>query len=183
MAKNDDFNPWISKYRDEMCEEIIEMFKKGKTKAHFCATHGLGSETFSKWRRKYERFDNAVIFAEQCARQYYDTMRDKYLEAEDGMATTDEEGNIVVKKLNWAVFNKMYSARFNIPDKRTVKVKGLGKSKDEREMLKCLSIAVEEEELTPDEASKLLGIVETSLKVKQTNELEDRLTLLEKELK
>lgn len=169
VDKEDDlYNPWASKYRDEMCEQIIEMFSRGKTLAHFCATHSIGRETFGKWRKKYKKFDLAVINAEQKARDYYDGMREQYM-------VEDPQGS----KMNWNAFNKMYSARFNIPDKRTVKVKGLAKAKDEREMLKCLSQAVHDEELTPDEVQKLLGLVDTSLKVKQTCELEDRLVALE----
>ena len=168
MSQDADLDRWGSKYKDEMCDEIIEMFSKGKSQAHFCATHSIGTDTFQKWRRRHKDFDRACIVAHNKARQYWDAMRETYL-------IEDAEG----VKMNWNAFNKMYNTRFNIADKRTVKVKGLGKSKDEREMLKCLTNAVEQEELTPDEASKLLGIVETSLKVKQTNELEDRLKVLE----
>ena len=161
-----------SGYRHEMCDQIKEMFKRGKTVAHFCATHSIGKDTFAKWRKKYKRFEDAYVIAEQYARDYWDGQRDAYM-VEDPQSP----------KMNWNAFNKMYSARFNIPDKRTVKVKGLAKAKDEREMLKCLSQAVHDEELTPDEASKLLGLVDTSLRVKQTNELEDRLKQLEESIK
>lgn len=161
-------DPYATKYTDAMGDQIIEMFKRGKTMAHFCATNDIGKDTFFSWRKKYKDFDAACIKAEQYARDYWDDMREQYLVA-------DPSG----PQMNWNAFNKMYSARFNIPDKRTVQIKGLSKSKDEREMLKCLAKAVEDEELTPDEAQKLLGIVDTSLKVKQTNELEDRLKALE----
>lgn len=163
---------WGSPYEDYMCDQIIEMFSRGKTQAHFSATHGISTETFKNWRKRHPDFDEACHLAHNKARDYWDAMRDQYL-------IEDSDG----AKMNWNAFNKMYSARFNIQDKRTVKVKGLGSAQDERAMLKCLSDAVEEEELTPDEVSKLLGIVDTSLKVKQTNELEDRLAALEKDLK
>ncbi len=168
MSQDAELDRWGSKYKDAMCDEIIEMFSQGKSQAHFCATHSIGTDTFQKWRKRHKDFDRACIVAHSKARQYWDAQREIYM-------VEDPEG----AKMNWNAFNKMYSARFNIADKRTVKVKGLGKSKDEREMLKCLTKAVEDEELNPDEASKLLGIVETSLKVKQTNELEDRLKALE----
>lgn len=173
MARKDDFdsdyNPFgASKYTDAFCEQIIEMFTLGKTVANFCAFIGIGKDTFCKWRRKYERFDRAVIVAEQCARDYWDNVRDKWL-------VEDPDG----KKMNWGAFNKMYSTRFNIPDKRPVKVKGLSKSKDERQMLKCLTTALDEEEITPDEAQKLTSLIEVSLKIKNTSELEDRLVALE----
>lgn len=161
-------NPWASKYNDSMCEQVIDMFSRGKTLAHFCSANGIGRDTYCKWRKRHKRFDNACILGEQKAREYYDAMREQYM-------IEDPQG----AKMNWNAFNKMYSARFNIADKRTVRVKGLGKSKDEREMLICLTKATEAQELTPDEVSKLLGIIDTSLRVKQTLELEDRLKLLE----
>jgi hypothetical protein len=74
----------------------------------------------------------------------------------------------------------MYNARFNIADKRAVKVKGLGKAKTERDMLKALTKAIDEGELTPDEAQKLASLIDVSLKIKTTQELEDRLSTLEK---
>lgn len=166
--KDDEHNPWSSKYTDSMCQDIIEMFSQGKSQAQFCGKHMLATDTFQKWRKRHKKFDQACVIAHNRAREYWDAQREIYM-------VEDAEG----AKMNWNAFNKMYSARFNIADKRTVKIKGLGKSKDEREMLKCLSKAVEDEELTPDEVSKLLGIVDTSLKVKQVNELEDRLKALE----
>jgi ribosome-binding protein aMBF1 (putative translation factor) len=58
-------------------------------------------------------------------------------------------------------------------------VKGLGKSKDERAMLKALMKAIEEGELTPDEAQKLGSLIDISLKIKNTEEMEHRLKVLE----
>lgn len=168
LDKEDDYNPWSSKYTDSMCQEIIDMFSKGKSQAQFCGKHFISTDCFQKWRKRHKKFDQACVVAHNRAREYWDAMRETYL-------VEDAEG----AKMNWNAFNKMYNTRFNIPDKRTVRVKGLGKAKDEREMLKCLSKAVDEEELTPDEAQKLLGLVDTSLRVKQTCELEDRLAVLE----
>lgn len=165
---DDQINPWSSKYTDSMCQDIVDMFSQGKSQAQFCGKYFIATDTFQKWRKRHKKFDEACIIAHNKAREYWDAQREIYL-------VEDAEG----AKMNWNAFNKMYSARFNIPDKRTVKVKGLAKAKDEREMLKCLSQAVHDEELTPDEASKLLGLVDTSLRVKQTCELEDRLKVLE----
>lgn len=151
-----------------MCLEILEMFSRGKTQANFCAKHTIGTDTFDKWRKRHKLFDAACIAAHNKARDYYDNLRQQYL-------VEEFEG----AKINWGLFNKMYSCRFNIADKRAVRVKGLGKAKDEREMLKCLTKAIEDQELTPDEAQKLAGIIEVSLKIKQTQELEDRVKSLE----
>lgn len=162
-------NPFGSKYREDMCLEIIEMFAQGKTVANFCGKHTISEDTYHKWRKRHKLFGAACIVAHDKARDYYDNMRARYLEME-------REGDMTI---HWPMFNRMYNVRFNLADKRKVKVKGLGKAKDEKSMLKCLTNAVAEGELTPDEAQKLASLIDVSLKVKQTNELEKRIEDLE----
>ena len=161
-------NPWGSKYTDKMCLEIIEMFARGKTRSHFCGTHTICAETFETWLKRHPMFAKAYQVAHERARQFYDNLRQEYLVQEFEGAS-----------INWGLFNRMYNTRFNIPDKRAVKVKGLGKSKDEREMLEHLMNAVAEGELTPDEAQKLGSLIDVSLKVKGVQELEARIAQIE----
>lgn len=165
---SDPDNPWGSKYTDKMCLEIIEMFAAGKTRSHFCGTHLIAEDTFQKWLKVHPLFARAYKIAHERARQFYDNLRQQYLVQEfDGAS------------INWGLFNRMYNTRFNIPDKRKVKVKGLGKSKDEREMLEHLMRAVADGELTPDEAQKLGGLIDISIKVKASQELEERIAQIE----
>lgn len=166
-------NPWGSKYSESMCIEIINMFSEGKTRSQFCARHTISNNTFEAWRVKHKLFDRACEAAHELARAYYDRMRDDHLLSEIDLENKSMTG------INHAVFNRMYNTRFNIPEKRTVKVKGLGKAKDEKEMLKCLMKAVDSGELTPDEAQKLASIIDVSLKVKDKVELEARITAIE----
>lgn len=170
-------NPWGSKYSESMCLEIIDMFSVGKTRSNFCARHTISNNTFEKWRKRHPLFDASCDVAHEAARAYFDDLRDKHYEQEIDLETKTMSG------LNYALFNKMYSARFNIADKRAVKVKGLGKSKNEREMLKALMNAIDTGELTPDEAQKLASIIDISLKIKNTVELEERVNELEKSQK
>lgn len=157
-----------------MCLEIISMFSEGKTRSMFCAKHTICNDTFEKWRKRHPLFNRACDVAHDKARAYFDKMRDEHLLSEIDLDNKSMTG------INHAVFNRMYNTRFNIPDKRAVKVKGLGKSKNERDMLKALTKAIDEGELTPDEAQKLASLIDVSLKIKNTQELEDRLTVLEK---
>ena len=166
-------NPCGSKYNESMCLEIINMYAQGKTRSQFCAKHTIGKNTFDVWQKKHPLFRAACIAAHEKARAYYDELRDSHLEQEIDLDTKSMTG------INHALFNRMYNARFNIPDKRTVRVKGLGKAKDEKEMLKCLMKAVDAGELTPDEAQKLASIIDVSLKVKDKVELEARVTAIE----
>jgi len=166
-------NPWGSKYSESMCLEIIHMFSEGKTRSQFCARHTIGNDTFERWRAKHPLFDRACVAAHELARAYYDKMRDDHLLSEIDLENKSMTG------INHAVFNRMYNTRFNIPEKRTVKVKGLGRAKDEKAMLKCLMAAVDSGELTPDEAQKLASIIDVSLKVKDKIELEQRITAIE----
>ena len=166
-------NPWGSKYNESMCLEIINMFSEGKTRAMFCARHTICNDTFEKWRKRHPLFNRSCDIAHDKARAYFDKMRDDHLLSEIDLENKSMTG------INHAVFNRMYNTRFNIPDKRAVRVKGLGKAKDEKAMLKALMTAIELGELTPDEAQKLASIIDVSLKVKVTQEMEERLKALE----
>lgn len=171
---NDLENPWGSKYTPSMCLEIIGMFSRGETRSQFCARHTISNNTFEAWRKRHKLFDRACEAAHEAARSYYDAMRDSHLISEIDLENKSMSG------INHAVFNRMYNTRFNIADKRAVKIKGLGRAKDERSMLKCLTNAISEGELTPDEAQKLACLIDVSLKIKQTQEMEGRLDALEK---
>lgn len=166
-------NPWGSKYSELMCVEIINMFSQGKTRSNFCAKHTIGHNTFERWRKRHRLFDRACEVAHDSARSYFDDLRDSHLINEIDLDTKSMTG------LNHALFNRMYNARFNIADKRAVRVKGLGKAKDEKEMLKSLFKAIEEGELTPDEAQKLASLIDVSIKVNENGKLKDRVDAIE----
>lgn len=156
-----------------MCLEIINMFSEGKTRSMFCAKHTICNDTFEKWRKRHPLFNRSCDIAHDKARAYFDKMRDEHLLSEIDLDNKSMTG------INHAVFNRMYNTRFNIPDKRAVKVKGLGKAKTEKDMLKALMNAIDCGELTPDEAQKLASIIDVSLKIKVTQEMETRLKILE----
>lgn len=162
-------NPWSSKYTESMCLEIIKMFEKGETRSEFCARHDICNDTFEKWRKRHHLFNRACQIAHEKARAYYDNLRREYLIEEQDGAT-----------INWSNFNRMYNVRFNIPDKRRVTVKALGRAKNERNMLKSIMSAVSRGELTPEEAQKLANLIDVSLKVKEKDELEERIKQIEK---
>lgn len=166
-------NPWGSKYSDSMCLEIINMFAQGKTRSQFCAKHTISNNTFETWRKRHPLFDRACDVAHEAARSYFDELRDNHMVNEIDLDSKTMTG------INHALFNRMYNTRFNIPDKRAVKVKGLGKAKDEKAMLKALMKAIEEGELTPDEAQKLASIIDLSIKVDQNVSQEARLKAIE----
>ena len=169
----DKLNPWGSKYRDSMCLEIIEMFARGKTRANFCARHTISNNTFEAWRKKHYLFDTAYQAAVQKAQSFYDKLRQDHLIIE-----FDDEGK-PVSGLNFALFNRMYNTRFNIPDKRAVKVRMLKNAKSERDMLEAMLNAVAEGELTPDEAQKLANLIDISIKVTTVQDLEKRIREIE----
>ena len=168
IDRTDMDNPFGSKYKESMCLEIIKMFSKGTTRSGFCAHHTISEDTYIKWRKVHPLFDAACIVAHEKARQFFDELRLEYV-------VMEREG----KTIHWPMFNRMYNVRFNLADKRKVKVKGLGKAKTERGMLKSLTNAVADGELTPDEAQKLGGLIDVSLKIKMTQELENRVDALE----
>ena len=166
-------NPWGSKYKESMCLEIINMFSEGKTRSMFCARHTICNDTFEKWRKRHPLFNRSCDIAHDKARAYFDKMRDEHLISEIDLDNKSMTG------INHAVFNRMYNTRFNIPDKRAVKVKGLGKAKDEKSMLKALLAAIESGELTPDEAQKLASIIQVSINVSEHTTLKERVDAIE----
>jgi polyhydroxyalkanoate synthesis regulator phasin len=166
-------NPWGSKYNDSMCLEIIGMYSQGKTRAQFCAKHTICNDTFEKWRKRHPLFNRSCEIAHDKARGYFDELRDSHLEQEIDLDTKSMTG------INHALFNRMYNTRFNIPDKRAVKIKGLGKAKDEKTMLKALMNAIEDGQLTPDEAQKLASLIDLSIKIDQNVTQEKRLCAVE----
>lgn len=166
-------NPWGSKYSESMCLEIIDMFSQGKTRSQFCAKHTISNNTFETWRKRHALFDRACEVAHEAARSHFDDLRNAHLINEIDLDTKS------MTALNYALFNRMYNARFNIPDKRTVKVKGLEKAKDEKSMLKAIMKAIAEGDLTPDEAQKLASLIDLSIKVDQNISQEQRITAIE----
>jgi hypothetical protein len=169
----DKANPWGSKYSDSMCLEIINMFADGKTRSQFCSKHIISNNTFETWRKRHPLFDRACEVAHEAARSYYDELRDSHLITEIDLDTKSMTG------INYALFNRMYNTRFNIPDKRAVRVKGLGKAKTEKDMLKSIMEAIDQGELTPDEAQKLASLIDLSIKIDQNVLQEARITAIE----
>jgi len=49
-----------TKYRMEMCEQVIEAGRQGKTVAGMAAEIGITRETFNQWRRNKPEFSDAV---------------------------------------------------------------------------------------------------------------------------
>lgn len=155
-------------YEPRMCLEIIAMFAEGKTRSQFCAKYSISSITFERWRKRFKLFDKAYVVACEQARAYYDDLRHRHL-------VEEHEG----AKLNTALFNRMYNARFNVPDKRLVKIDKLAKAKNEKDMLDTIKKSIAKGELTVDEAQKLASLIDVSLKIKQVDELEARLKAVE----
>jgi hypothetical protein len=169
----DPSNPWGSKYSESMCLEIIQMYSHGKTRAQFCAKHTISDDTFQKWRKVHKLFDAACFAAHNKARAYYDELRDCHLINDIDLDSKTMTG------INHALFNRMYNTRFNIPDKRAVTVKTLGKAKNEKDMLRAIMKAIAEGELTPDEAQKLASLIDLSIKIDQNVTQEKRITAIE----
>lgn len=148
------------------------MFSEGKSRAQFCAKHSIASDTFDDWKKQHPIFNKAYQVAIQKAQAYYDDLRQSHL-------VQDFEGS----SINAAMFNRMYNVRFNVPEKRLINSKSLAKAKNERAMVKAIMNAVSKGELTPDEAQKLAGLIDISLRVTQIQELEKRLMLIEESQK
>jgi Na+/phosphate symporter len=66
-----------------------------------------------------------------------------------------------------------------MPQNRCVRVDGFGKARTVNDKLEALTNAVEEQQLTADEACKLASLLDLAIKVEQHGELRERLEQLE----
>lgn len=156
-----------SKFSGEMCRELIEMFSKGKGRENFCAKHNICERTFSQWLDKYPMFNDAYMIAHDKAMQYYNDLAQDYL-------IEEHEG----AKLNTRVFNLIMRNRFNMPQNRIVKLKGMTK-RSAQDKLDSICNAVEQGQLTADEAQKLASLIDSTIKAAEFDELKSRVEAIE----
>lgn len=156
-----------SKFRGEMCRELIEMFSQGKGRENFCAKHNICTRTFSEWLDKYPMFNDAYMIAHDKAMQYYNDLAQEHL-------IEEHEG----AKLNTKVFNLIMRNRFNMPQNRFVKLQGIAK-RSAQDKLDSICSAVEKGQLTAEEAQKLASIIDSTIKAAEYDELKARVEAIE----
>lgn len=159
-----------TKFKGEMCRQLIEMFAEGKTAEQFCALHSISENTWNRWLDTYPIFLDAFCVANQKAKAYYNNLINNYL-------VQEHEG----PKLNMQAINFIYRVRFQMPQNRIVKLALTKRTAAEK--LESICEAVEQGRLTADEAQKLASLVDSTIKAQEHEELKQRLDELEQAYK
>ena len=88
-------------YRPEMCEEVVELAKLGKSYEQIASTMGYSLRSFYEWRDIYPNFANAMEDAKQFEQQWWEDQAQAYmLEHKDSA------------KLNTGLWTRSMAARF-----------------------------------------------------------------------
>lgn len=66
-----------SKYDPAMCERIVVLGKQGKTKSQMAAALEVARSTFDAWMDAHEEFREAWLYADTCARAYFEEVGER----------------------------------------------------------------------------------------------------------
>lgn len=90
-----------TKYREEMCEEIIDLACSGRSMVQIAAEYKVAEDTLKKWAKDplKERFGAAFAIAQTCSEAYYEDIGQKGMKG-------------VLKNFNVTVWQKIMNSRF-----------------------------------------------------------------------
>jgi hypothetical protein len=71
-----------TKYKPEMCDQVIEMMAEGASKTEVAACLGINRETLNRWSKEIDEFSNAVKNGELLSQAWWEkegrvSLRDK----------------------------------------------------------------------------------------------------------
>lgn len=143
---------------------LTEIFENGGDIAAFCRTAKIARSTFQEWRKHFDDFKEAYNHAKELARYWWEKQGQE---------------NLCNPHFNTNAWRLMMRNRFDMADSRRVAVPGLTKAKTYKAQYNCVKRALEDEELTPDEALKLGNFIATGAKIDTMDEVMARLEALE----
>ncbi len=158
-----------SKYKEEMPQDLIDLFTLGKDREDFCAKHSISSRTFDAWIVKHKEFGEAYEIAKLKAKQWFYALAQKHL-------VEEHEG----PKLNTKLWSMMMRNRFDLTEHRKIKVTGLGKAKTFADQMKVIMAELAAGTMTASEAQQIAKLIETGVTVYEATELEKRVAEIEK---
>lgn len=86
-----------TKYRPEMCEQVIEWGKLGKSRAWMCSRLDIGTTTLAVWEQKHDAFREALTRAEMHAQAHWEDLG---------------HDNITAQTFQSSVWSRSMAARF-----------------------------------------------------------------------
>ncbi len=161
-----------TKYTEKMPGQLVEMFKRGESRAHFCSKHSISSRTFKVWLDKHKEFSEAYEIAKEKAQEWFLNKAMAHIEEE-------QDPEAPTTKLNTTLWSMIMRNRFDFTEHRKLKVPGLAKAKNFVEQLQAILQELANGNLTASEATQLSKLVEVGMKVFEVTELERRVAQIE----
>jgi len=144
------------------------MFAAGKSRSQFCARHNIARRTFDVWLDKYPIFADAYDTAQEKAKAFFDQMAmDNMIEEHQG------------SRLNTRLFEMTLRNRFEMPQNRIVKLRGMT-ARTSEDKLNAICEAIEDGSITPDEAQKLASVITSGITARQYDEFAERIEQIER---
>lgn len=157
-----------SKYRTEMCDQLISMMKTGDSKTHFCAEHYISDKTFDSWMQKHEEFKEAYAVALRHSEKWWQNIAKKHI--------IHANNGTILNSVAWSMNMRN---RFRWTEHRVLKVEGLKEAPTLGKKFEVVMHKIENGCLTPSEISCLNDTLSVGLKIVEAMELLGRIEKLE----
>ncbi len=144
--------------------KLLAIFENGGDIAAFCRYCKIARSTFQEWRKHFKDFKEAYDQARELARAWWEN---------------EGQENLCNPQFNTNAWRLMMRNRFDMTDSRKVSIPGLSKAKTYKAQYNCVRRAIENEELTPEEALKLGNFIAVGAKIDTMDEVLSRLEALE----
>jgi hypothetical protein len=99
-------------YTDDLPDVLLRMFKKGKTRAQFCAWLEISQRTFNKWLDRHPDFAKAYEVGQEAARAHFEAIAHEHL-------VEEHKG----PKLNTALYNRRRTLDSMYPTSASLRLK------------------------------------------------------------
>ncbi len=84
-------------YRPEMCGQVVELGRQGKSHAQIAAALGVARKTLYEWQERYPEFSDAITHAKDLAQAWFEDMG---------------QSGLVMPGFNASLWAKQVSCRF-----------------------------------------------------------------------
>jgi hypothetical protein len=150
---------------------LIEVFDRGDDIAMFCSTLGICRSTFYNWIDEFPEFKSAYNVAREMSRTKW--------EAIGGLNGVVMPIDVSFNTTLWSINMRN---RFGYTEQRKVKVKGLSAAETPEEMSKTIMKGVEEGKYTSSEATALMSIPLSTVKIQEHTEIKKDMKDIKKHL-
>jgi len=154
-----------TKYREEMCEKVLHLFKDGLTQVEVATALGITYETYSVWQHTIPEFSDAVKKGLQLSKTWW--------------MKTGREGlkNKNFSFVGWSMQVKNMFRHYT--DEQPVNLPELAQAITFTDKINVIIKAISKGHITTSEAKKLSEVIAIGAKVEESTELKQRIEELE----